>query len=309
LVKPIGNLNSLDASLASPETDTLTPGPGETNDVHSAGLSIDDEALAHLRRLNPALASDPGWIGMRGRLPARACISGPSSPPARTMETAWTRGYGRNVSRQNLYNNELAAAQRNWVRLDPLVLKSMLAQESSFRPRVVNVYGYAGIAQLGIREARFTGLDTGRSRMRRSGAAAYVDRIHDERMQPARAIPAAATLLRAKDATLERGLITRRSRTRLDGFAALGRPSGDDYWRFMAAAYNGGEGTILWAMHYAYGNTPPAAVRWNDLLRGEDGGVRSSPLYRAIRKVGMNPDHKYREISEYADQVLKRARQ
>jgi hypothetical protein len=238
--------------------------------------------------------------------PEGAAEAPPPAPSA--VETGWTAGYRRRLRDQNTYNKELAAAARRWPELDPLVLKSMLAQESNFEPSARNVYGYAGIAQLGTREARSQGLYTGTSRMRNSkqGITARVDR-RDERLIPGKAIPAAAGLMRDKAAVLERGARVRGEPCA--GFSTLGRPEGDDYWRFVAASYNGGEGTILLAMHYAYGDTPPDAVRWDDLVAGPGEDVRRSPLYRAIRAVGMNPDTKYREISEYARDVLLRARQ
>ena len=95
----------------------------------------------------------------------------------------------------------------------------------------------------------------------------------------------------------------------LRGFEYYGRPKGDDFWRFAAAAYNGGEGTILIAMKLAYGDTPPDVVRWRDLVESTSGLRSQSPLWRACRAVGFNPNIKYREISEYADNVVRRARQ
>lgn len=260
----------------------------------------DPMALAEFRRQNPALAAGRAIAGQVVLLPPHVPSAPVSAPkPGDSVRTSWTTGYNRNVAAQNRYNVDLERARKEWDRLDPLILKSMLSQESGFRARVANRYGYAGIAQLGVREARAMGLHTGSSRMASSkrGIAAHVDRARDERLDPSKAIPAAARLMKAKAAALERG------------FAVYGRPEGDDYWRFVAAAYNGGEGTVLEAMKLAYGDTPPPSVRWEDLVRSPDGDARHSPLYRAIQRVGMNPKVKYREIGDYARDVVRRARQ
>lgn len=274
---------------------------GESLEELAERFGITDPILlTEFRHLNPALAAGAGVPGQQVLAPPGVQVhAAPAREPGDAVATAWSKGFGRNVSRQNRYNAEIETARREWTRLDPLVLKSILAQETGFVADVANTYGYAGIGQLGVREARQVGLETGSSRMRnsRKGVAARVDRARDERLAPRLAIPAAARLLRAKATALERG------------FSRYGAPTGDDYWRFVAAAYNGGEGTVLRAMRIAYGDSPPDAVRWEDLVRSPDGDVRRSPLYRAIVEVGMNPRVKYREISEYARDVVSRARQ
>ena len=259
---------------------------GETLEALAERLGITDPILlAEFQRLNPALT---GGV---------APPDGAEPTPGASVATDWTRGFGRNVARQNLYNAEIEAARREWPALDPLVLKSILAQETNFQPGAANRYGYAGIAQLGVAEARQVGLATGRSRMSRARGGVHVDRARDERLVPRLAIPGAARLLRDKAHALERS------------FDRHGRPAGDDYWRFVAAAYNGGEGTVMRAMRIAYGATKPVEVKWDDLVRSPDGDVRHSPLYRAIVEVGMNPRVKFAEISEYARDVVARARQ
>lgn len=211
------------------------------------------------------------------------------SGPGPQVGTDWTNGYGRNMAGQNLYNAEIAAAVREWSGLDPLVLKSILAQESSFRRDPNASGGYRGVAQLGRTEARSAGLT--------------VTRGVDERLDPRKAIPAAAKVLRDKAERLQAS------------FDRYGAPSGDDYWRFVSAAYNGGEGTIALAMRYAYEGRPNGEVKWSDLTASPDGNVRNSPLYRAVAHViktegwHTTPWAKYKEISEYAQNVVARARQ
>jgi hypothetical protein len=318
MMNPIGHGGVLPAGTEPPAGDVYVLQPGDTFDalVERFGIA-GPKAVDAFRRLNPDLALGRARPGSLVTLPAPAGPHAAAAPvgreaaaPAAPLDTSWTRGYGRDVSRQNRYNAELEAARARWPDVDPLVLKSLLAQESGFRSRVVNRYGYAGVAQLGVAEARQVGLRTGHSRMSnaRKGVAPYVDRVRDERLVPRKAIPGAARLLRAKAATLERGLETKRWGS-LPGFARYGEPEGDDYWRFAAAAYNGGEGTVLLAMRIAYGDATPAEVRWDDLVRSPDGDARHAPLYLAIRRVGMNPAVKFREISEYARDVVRRARQ
>lgn len=235
--------------------------------------------------------------------------SGDGTPAeAPSLETDWTVGYGRRIGGQNRFNDEIMEAAALWPELDPLILKSILAQESGFEPVASNRGGYAGIAQLGVAEARSQGLFTGQSRMRdgRRGLVARVD-PRDERLEPRKAIPAAAGVLERKASSLDRGL--RLGGVRHHGFGDLGRPQGDDYWRFLSAAYNAGEGTILRAIRYAYGDTPPEQVRWSDVVAAPGGDVRESPLFRAIVDARMNGPSKYREVAEYAENVVRRARQ
>ena len=316
MLNSIGRGRAVPARTAPPADDVYFLQPGDTFDALVERFGITDpKAIAAFRRLNPEFAAgraQPGTVVSvpAPARPAAACSSDRAAATSASLTTSWTRGYGRDVSRQNRYNAEIDVARTRWPELDPLVLKSLLSQESSFRSRVANKYGYAGVAQLGVTEARQMGLRTGASHMSNSRRriAAYVDRGHDERLDPAKAIPAAAQLMRAKAAILEHGLDASRW-GKLAGFERYGTPQGDDFWRFTAAAYNGGEATVLLALRLAYGDTTPHEVRWDDLVRSPDGDARHSPLYRAIQQVGMNPAVKYREIGEYARDVLLRARQ
>lgn len=76
------------------------------------------------------------------------------------------------------YDSVIADAVEWCPGLSPAVLKSLLAQESNFRPTVINQYGYAGIAQFGRVAAREVGLQVGVA-----GSAS------DERLDPSKAIP------------------------------------------------------------------------------------------------------------------------
>jgi len=295
------------------ETSVYVVRPGDTvaSILERLGLR-DDASIQAFFRLNPRVAAS-GFLapGQSVRLPAAApAAPAPPAPAPSPVETSWTKGFGRRLEGQNDYNAAILVARRAWPDVDPLILKSILAQETGFDPRVFarNPYGYAGVAQLGIAEARAAGLKTGGSTRRRRGRPATYDRRNDERFDASRAVPAAAITLRDKDRALRNG-ITVASGRRLEGYAFYGEPPGDDRWRFAAAAYDGGQGTILRAMRFAYGDVPPPEVRWADLVRAPGGDVRQSPLWRAIAAVGMNPAVKYREISTYAADVVARARQ
>lgn len=183
--------------------------------------------------------------------------------------------------------------------LSPAVLKSLLAQESNFHPTVINKYGYAGIAQFGRTAAREVGLNVGIA-----GSAS------DERLDPSKAIPGAARLLNIKAQRL--GEIA---------FSRYGQPDGAEFWKFVTAAYNGGEGTVALAMGHAYriglagardkGLVGSDAVsfarryasKWENLKVGGE----SSPLGQAAaRYFPTIASQKYHEIGNYPTQIMAR---
>ncbi len=285
---------------------TYRIGPGDTLETVAARFGLTDaQSYAELARLNPALASGRSPTNGIVRLPDSVKeTQGPSDPtPAEPkslspLQTTWTKGFNRKIAGQNAFNGAIRSAVENARSVDPLVLKSLLAQESNFQPSATNTYGYAGIAQIGVSEARSVGLKTGSSRMRHGRVAAHIDRKRDERLDAAKAIRGAASVLEQKAQALQ------------PSFARYGTPAGDDYWRFVTASYNGGEGTIGQAMKIAYGDSTPSEVRWSDVVDSKDGDIRHSPLYRACQRVFPRiAREKYFEISGYARDVLLRARQ
>lgn len=200
-----------------------------------------------------------------------------------------------------LYDDVIARSVEWCPGLSPHVLKSLLAQESNFRPKVINSYGYAGIAQFGRTAAREVGLNVGVA-----GSAS------DERLNPDKAIPASARLLNIKAKRL--GEIA---------FSKYGQPSGTEFWKFVLAAYNGGEGTVALAMGNAHrigvekaranGLVGADVVRfarnyasnWENL---KVGGT-SSPLGQAAaRYFPTIAAQKYVEIGNYPTQIVGRAK-
>ncbi len=196
--------------------------------------------------------------------------------------------------------DEIIARSVEWCPgLSPAVLKSLLAQESNFNPEVINKYGYAGIAQFGREAAREVGLHVGIA-----GSAS------DERLNPARAIPAAARLLNLKAQRLSE-----------IAFSRYGQPNGAEFWKFVMAAYNGGEGTVALAMGHAYrtglvqargfGFVGPEAVsfarnyasKWENLKAG---GLDSPLGQAAARYFPQLAEMKYHEIGNYPTQIMGR---
>lgn len=203
--------------------------------------------------------------------------------PEKMVHTKWSKGYSRAIERQNKFNKDIIRAMDKWDRLDPAIFKSILAQESGFRTHKRNRYGYTGIAQLGYREAKEMGL--------------VITKGCDQRKTPYYAIPAAAKLLRRKAMHLWQ-----------EGFEKYGTPKGDEYWKFVAAAYNSGEGTMVKAMQIAYGNKRPKEVKFEDLLKTTTGSIWDTPLFRAMPRRWKRVA-KYKEITTYAVDVIRRARQ
>ena len=197
------------------------------------------------------------------------------------------------------YDNIIANSIEWCPGLSPAVLKSLLAQESKFHPTVINQYGYAGIAQFGRTAAREVGLQVG-----------IAGSKSDERLDPSKAIPGAARLLNIKAQRL--GEIA---------FSRYGQPDGVEFWKFVTAAYNGGEGTVALAMGNAYriglsearakGLVGMEAVsfarryasKWENLKAG---GTNSPLGLAAARYFPTIAAQKYQEIGNYPTQIMAR---
>ncbi len=201
----------------------------------------------------------------------------------------------------NLYDDVIARSVEWCPGLSPQVLKSLLAQESNFRPTVINKYGYAGIAQFGRTAAREVGLNVG-----------IAGSTSDERLNPNKAIPGAARLLNIKAKRL--GEIA---------FSKYGQPTGVNFWKFVLAAYNGGEGTVSLAMGNAYrigvskaraqGLVGEDVVRfarnyasnWENLKAGGTGSPLGQAAARFFPSIAAQ---KYVEIGNYPTQIVGRVK-
>lgn len=198
------------------------------------------------------------------------------------------------------FDDIIAGAVENCPGLSPVILKSLLAQESNFNTKVINSYGYAGIAQFGRSAAREVGLQVGVA-----GSAS------DERLDPTKAIPGAARLLAIKAQRLSEM-----------AFSRYGQPNGVEFWKFVTAAYNGGEGTVALAMGHAYrsgletarsrGMVGAEAVSfarryasvWDNL---KTGGMNSPLGLAAARYFPSIAAQKYAEIGNYPTHIVARA--
>jgi len=184
--------------------------------------------------------------------------------------------------------------------LSPSILKGLLGQESNFNPTIINQYGYAGIAQFGRDSAREVGLQVG-----------IAGSEMDERLNPYKAIPAAARLLNLKAQRL--GDLA---------FARYGQPDGAEFWKFVLGAYNGGEGTIALAMGHAYRDglararaqglvgyeavsfARGHASKWKNLQAGGEDSPLALAAARYFPALALS---KYHEIADYPTAILARA--
>jgi hypothetical protein len=195
------------------------------------------------------------------------------------------------------YDEVIARSVEQCPGLEPAILKSLLQQESRFNPTVINSYGYAGIAQFGKTAAREVGLSLGGMN-------------GDERLDPTKAIPGAARLLKIKAQRLSQS-----------AFSRYGQPTGIDFWKFVLAAYNGGEGTVALAMGHGYrvgmdkarsvGLVGAEAVNyarryasnWENLKIGGTGSPLGQAAARYFPTIATS---KYHEIGNYATQIVAR---
>lgn len=231
-------------------------------------------------------------------------IGGEVSGPAE-IKTAFERATHSRVNNfagsATRFDDVIARAVEWCPGLSPAVLKSLLAQESGFDTDVINKYGYAGIAQFGRDAAREVGLRVG-----------IAGSEMDERLNPFKAIPAAARLLNIKA-------------QRLGGmaFARYGQPNGTEFWKFVLAAYNGGEATVTLAMGHAYraglaqaraqGLVGPEAVsfarnyasKWENLKAG---GMNSPLGLASARYFPALAAQKYQEIGNYPTAIVSRVK-
>lgn len=239
--------------------------------------------------------------------------------------TDWTKGYGRNITTQNVYNDIIAKAAKQYD-IDCKILKSLFAQESNLTPKIANISGFAGIAQMSEEvagEAELNYVHSARTRDKSVIESAkkdhtklvvitymrvkdpktkkYVkiedqcrifDIIKDDRFDVKKAIMAGAKTLSTKRMRINSLFLNTYKSTLTT----------DEQWAFYLAAYNGGEGTVYTAYKKIKDDTPKP--QWIDIIEGG----KDSALYDSIPE-NWGQDRKYIEISEYVENILKRKNQ
>jgi hypothetical protein len=211
-----------------------------------------------------------------------------------TINTNW--GYG---DKENTFNALiLKGIWEKWGNytpaMPPLIVKSTIAQESSFNPNDVSPSGYVGLMQLGKGEA----LDQGLS----------LEPI-DERYIPEKNIMAGVGTIKVKHRVISNPLdfyATEDFAKNVAQYYKEKPPTDLQKWFLSLAAFNGGGGTVLRSMNYALAkNLDPRD--WNNLIEPKD-SPKSSPLYGGIKDIyGENTAlHKYYEMSRYPVMILKR---
>ena len=226
-----------------------------------------------------------------------AVFAMPKISTPQDMITSW--GYG---SRENMYNAAiLAASEQVWphsaeVPLNPILLKSLFACESSFDPNAVSYTGAVGLAQLTPETARRFGLNWTSSR------------------NPNQAIPVGVKVLAEKakvvidPANYHKILGTTPDQCPYasnvaKAYEKYGNPTTQQFWHLMLAAYNGGGGTILRAMSIAYTQGKDPRV-WANLV-GDPADRANTPLYQACTQIFKGgAANKYRELSEYPVKII-----
>ena len=196
---------------------------------------------------------------------------------------------------QNKYNKiidqAVADIKPSFPQLDEKTLKALLIQESGLDPNPTqsnNNPSFRGIGQMNPDAARIGNI------------------TDEERLDPDKAIPAVTRILKNKAEYLE-GDVSQRA------FIKYGRPQGDDYMKFVLAAYNAGEGAIANAMDKAYQKgleiaakqnltetdaesfAKSYATKWGNLVETKNPG--QSPLALATSA------GKYGEVTKYVNEI------
>lgn len=243
--------------------------------LHEAAASFHEPIL--LSKTSPALASH-------------------DSSRTDPLETHW--GFGKN---ENLFNQIIiCAVEERWgsqkPQLPPLLMKSVIAQESSFNPNAVSPTDHVGLTQLGREEALAEGLK--------------LEPV-DERFIPEKNVRAGVGVLSGKKEGIlhPEELIDRYpfAQKVVEAYARYGQPQGKRFWTLALASYNGGVGTIFRAMAEAFDRSLDPTI-WNNLVEPRK-QPEQSPLYAATLEV-FGPQRalaKYYEIGRYPLEILLRA--
>jgi soluble lytic murein transglycosylase-like protein len=151
--------------------------------------------------------------------------------------------------------------------LVPADLKALIARESGDLTENPQGSGIAGIAQIGVQEEKRAGGSPG------------------ARKQPRTAIPLAAKVLVDTAGDLKKALKT--------------VPSGDDWKKFLFAAYNAG----VYAIAAAQSAAKTGGDTWAELVAGG----QSSPLFAGLKKFyGDKTKAKFSEVTNHVNGIVER---
>jgi hypothetical protein len=160
------------------------------------------------------------------------------------IETHWKSQSGSVYARQNDFNDDVLAAANKYD-IEPLLLKSLIAQESAFNPMANNSSGFAGLTQVGGDAIEEAGLNKGSTKKEiktivtngeEFKKATYIyDFKCDERFDTKKSIYAGALIFSHKRKSINK-LIFSKFKT---------PPSDSEKEKFYIASYNAGEGTVL----------------------------------------------------------------
>ncbi|MEO6095701.1 MAG: transglycosylase SLT domain-containing protein [Fibrobacteria bacterium] len=202
-----------------------------------------------------------------------------SSGNGHEIETHW-KGYPA----QNDFNDDIYAAAKKYS-IEPLILKSLIAQESGFRPKIHNNVGYAGLTQIGGAAIDEAGLSKGTT-AKIDGKYVY-DMEGDERFDSQKSIFGGAHILSIKRDRINKSIFSKYKT----------QPSDAEKQKFYIAAYNAGEGTVK----KAWKKNGEDECVWEDLIEDPE----QSALWSAIPEA-WGRKSKYKEITDYVSDILKR---
>ncbi len=211
------------------------------------------------------------------------------------VHTDWKLGFNRDISKQNEYNDLIYKYTKD-TSVNPFIFKSLIAQESAFKKDAHNNMGYAGLTQIGNSTIADSGLKIAGTKRVTKTEGKKVKKVweydleNDERFKPDKSIEAGVKILKKKIISVNNNVFSKYTVP----------PSEEEKWKFYLAAYNGGEGTVK----KAYLASKVTNATWNDIINGKE----TSALWGAIPEE-WGREGKYKEISNYPLEILKRAKQ
>lgn len=212
------------------------------------------------------------------------------------LQTNW--GYNNENTYNNLIGPAVAAKWHAPPTLAPIIVKSLIAQESGFNPDAESPAGYVGLMQLGTQEAIDQGLQLEPT---------------DERTIPEKAVPAGLGILDEKRDQLQNPLNhfpdEPWAQKVHDYYQKHGTPSDKQLIYMALASYNGGAEVVMMSMVEAM-DRHIDPFDWNTLIQPRQ-HPDQSPLYKGISQFysPRNWLSKYREMSKYPIEIMDRAGQ